>query len=309
MNMKLNRRQALKSTAALLGGALAPGGSTAWAAPKPRAERIHLGAQTNVFGVPIKEYDELLKILDTLAQLGCTGFETNANSLKPRFGQAAQCRRDFEAHHVQLVALHNGSTLYPKDKIPAEIDALRPVAAASAQMGAKYIIVSGGRLPRTDGKLDLDAVHVWTEGLNSLGRAVKAEGVQLCYHNHQAEFEDDPSLMSFVLKETDPKLVMLNFDVGHATGWIDTAAFSREHFRRIAIYHIKDEKLDADKKRTYTPLGEGQTNLPGVFAPLLNSDWKGWLEIEEEQTYPKPAADPEAILARDREYLRKVTDI
>jgi sugar phosphate isomerase/epimerase len=48
--------------------------------------------------------------------------------------------------------------------------------------------------------------------------------------------------------------------------------------------------------------------LPGVFAPLLNSDWEGWLEIEEEQTYPKPAADPEAILKRDREYLRKVTN-
>lgn len=307
--MKMNRRQVLESAAALLGGALAPQGSTAWAAPKPRVERIHFGAQTNIFGVPIKDYDALLKILDTLARLDYTGFETNVNSLKSRFGQAAQCRRDFEAHHVHLVALHNGATLYPKEKISTDIEALRPVASASAEMGAKHIIISGGRLPRTDGKLDLDAVHVWTEGMNKLGEAVKAEGTQLCYHNHQLEFQDNPSLISYLLKETDPKLVMLNFDVGHATGWTDTAAFSREHFRRIAIYHIKDEKVDAEKKRTYTPLGEGQTNLPGVFAPLLNSDWEGWLEIEEEETYPKPAADPEAILARDRQYFRKVTDV
>ncbi len=307
--MKMNRRQVLESAAALLGGALAPSGSTAWAAPKPRVERIHIGAQTNIFGVPIKDYDELLKILDTLARLDYTGFETNAASLKPRFSEAAQCRRDFEAHHMQLVALHNGATLYPKEKIPTDIEALRPVAAASAEMGAKHIIISDGRLPHTDGKLDVDAVHVWTEGMNSLGRAMKSEGVQLCYHNHQTEFEDKPSLMSYLLKDTDPKLVMLNFDVGHATGWIDTAAFSREHFRRIAIFHIKDEKVGADKKRVYTPLGEGQTNLPGIFAPLLNSNWEGWLEIEEEETYPKPAADPEAILARDRQYLKKVTDV
>jgi len=305
----MNRRQVLESAAALLGGALASSGSTAWAMPKPRADRLHIGAQTNIFGVPIKDYDALLKILDTLARLDYTGFETNANSLNPLFGQAAQCRRDFEAHHLRLVALHNGATLYPQEKIPADIEALRPVASASAEMGAKHIIISDGRLPHTDVKPRLDAVHVWTDGLNQLGKAMKAEGVQLCYHNHQLEFEDNPSLMSFLLKDTDPKLVMLNFDVGHATGWIDTAAFSREHFRRIAIYHIKDEKIGPDKKRTYTPLGEGQTNLPGIFAPLFNSDWEGWLEIEEEETYPKPAADPEEILKRDREYLRKVTEV
>jgi sugar phosphate isomerase/epimerase len=307
--VKIKRRQALKSAAALIGGAFTPALKGAMAAPRPRAERIHIGAQTNIFGVPIKDYDTLLKILDTLARLDYTGFETNANSLKSRFDQAAQCRREFEAHHMRLVALHNGATLYPKEKIPSDIESLRPVASASAEMGAKHIIISDGRLPRTGGKLDLDAVHVWTGGMNELGKAMKAEGVQLCYHNHQLEFEDNPSLMSYLLNETDPKLVMLNFDVGHATGWIDTAAFSREHFRRIAIYHIKDEKVDAEKKHTYTPLGEGQTNLPGVFAPLLNSDWEGWLEIEEEETYPRPAADPEAILTRDREYLKKVTDV
>ncbi len=306
--MKMNRRQVLESAAALLGGALAHS-STAWAMPIPRANRIHMGAQTNIFGVPIKDYDALMKILDTLARLDYTGFETNAASLKSRFDQAAQCRRDFEARHMHLVALHNGATLYPKEKIPTDIEALRPVAAASAEMGAKHMIISDGRLPRTDGKLDVDAVHVWTEGMNSLGQAMKVEGVQLCYHNHQIEFQDNPSMMSYLLNDTDPKLVMLNFDVGHATGWIDAAAFSREHFRRIAIFHIKDEKVEADKKRVYTPLGEGQTNLPGIFAPLLNSDWEGWLEIEEEETYPKPAADPEAILSRDRAYLKKVTDV
>ncbi len=306
--MKMNRRQVLESAAALLGGALAHS-STAWAMPTPRANRIHMGAQTNIFGVPIKDYDALMKILDTLARLDYTGFETNAASLKSRFDQAAQCRRDFEARHMHLVALHNGATLYPKEKIPTDIEALRPVAAASAEMGAKHMIISDGRLPRTDGKLDVDAVHVWTEGMNSLGQAMKVEGVQLCYHNHQIEFQDNPSMMSYLLNDTDPKLVMLNFDVGHATGWIDAAAFSREHFRRIAIFHIKDEKVEADKKRVYTPLGEGQTNLPGIFAPLLNSDWEGWLEIEEEETYPKPAADPEAILSRDRAYLKKVTDV
>lgn len=197
-----------------------------------------------------------------------------------------------------------------KDQVTTEIETLRQVASSSAEMGARYFIVSGGQLPKTDGKFDSSVISTWTDGLNRLGHAIKAAGVQLCYHNHQNEFVGEPNLMSFLLGQTDPKLVKLNFDVGHAIGWIDPAAFSAQHFQRIAIFHIKDEIVDADKKeRVYTKLGEGQGNLPGVFAPLLKNNWDGWLEIEEEQSYPKPAADPEGILARDRQYLKTATGV
>jgi sugar phosphate isomerase/epimerase len=266
----MNRRQLLRSVS-VLGGALVPARISALAAPKSRAQRLHVGAQTNIWGVPIPSYDALLKILDALARLEYAGFETNFKSLQPQFGQAAQCRQDFGARHVQLVALHAGAKLWPQDEVSAEIETLREIAASSAELGAKYFIVSGGRLPIANGQVDVEAVHVWTDSLNRLGKAVQATGVQLCYHNHQNEFAGEPNLMSFLLTKTDAKLVRLNFDIGHAIGWIDPAAFSREHFQRIAIYHIKDEKVDSDKKRTYTPLGEGQANLPGVFAPLLDS--------------------------------------
>ncbi|MGH9469885.1 MAG: sugar phosphate isomerase/epimerase family protein [Terriglobia bacterium] len=304
--MKLNRRELIKSASGVLLASTAAWGQ---ASARPRKERLHFGVQTNAWGVPIQSYDELLHILDILARLQYTGFETNVRSLQPYFSQAAKCRKDFESRHVELIALHNGSALYDRSKVPGEIERLRRVAGVSAQMGAHYIIISDGKLPRPGGKLDLNAARVWTDSLNLLGRVVRSEGVKLCYHNHHVEFEGHPTEMSLLLRDTDPHLVWLNFDVGHVLGLIKPAAFSAEHFHRIAIYHLKDSKLTPSGKIVNVRMGTGEVNVKGVVAPLLNSDWEGWLEMEEDGNYPRPLPHREAILRHDRQYLRKITGV
>lgn len=303
--MKMDRRELMKSASGLLLASAA----LARPASRPRSERLHFGVQTNAWGVPIPSLDELLKILDVLARLDYTGFETNVRSLQPYFSQASQCRKEFDSRHVQLIALHNGSALYDRAKVPGEIERLRKVAGVSAQMGAHYIIISDGKLPRPGGKLDLGAARVWTDSLNLLGRAVKSEGVRLCYHNHHVEFEGKPTEMSLLLRDTDPNLVWLNFDVGHVLGLAKPAAFSKEHFKRIAIYHLKDSKLESSGKIVNVRMGTGQVDVKGVVAPLLNSNWEGWLEMEEDGNYPKPLPHRDAILRHDRQYLRRITGV
>ena len=268
-----------------------------------------MGAQTNAWGVPIESYDDLLRILDTLAHLGYAGFETNYKTLSLQFAKAAACRKDFEVRHVQLSALYCPGRLLDRDQIPQEIDALRRLAGSIAQMGARYQIVGSARFPRPGGQLDVQVMHDWTGALNRLGAAVKAEGVELCYHNHRQEFEGDPTPMSFLLRDTDPELVRLNFDVGHPVGLISPAAFSAEHFRRIAIYHLKDLMLADSGKLVYTKLGAGQVDLKGVVAPLLDGNWSGWLEIEDDGNYPHPLPHPEATLQQDRQYLEQITGV
>ncbi|MGH9402693.1 MAG: sugar phosphate isomerase/epimerase family protein [Terriglobia bacterium] len=294
------RREFLQQAAALAAASAVP--ASILAAP---ASTIHLGAQTNAWGVPITGYGHLMSILDVLGQLGFQGFETNFKTMSPFADRAAQIRRAFESRRIRFVASHNGSALYLKDKVAAQIESLRRAASASASMGAIYFIVSGRSLPHPSGKLDMDAVRVWTDSLNRLGRVVKQEGLKLCYHNHSQEFEDHPSQLSFFFRETDPKLVWLNFDDGHAYGLIPSvAAFSAEHFRRIAIYHFKDMKHGAGGKTVQTPMGEGQVDLKGMVAPLIHSGWNGWLEAEEDFVYPKPIPDPKGVLGQWITYTR-----
>jgi inosose dehydratase len=176
-------------------------------------------------------------------------------------------------------------------------------------MGASYLIVSGKEVPHRDGKLDLDAVRTKAEALSRLGAAVKRDGLRLCYHNHEAEFRDNPSEMSYLLSQTDPGNVWLCLDVGHCYGFTDPAEFTAAHYQRIAIFHLRDETRSASGKVIYTEPGNGGINLKGIVAPLLNSNWEGWLEIEEEQYYPKPMPNPEAAMQTWRQYLRGLTGV
>jgi sugar phosphate isomerase/epimerase len=305
--MNIHRREFLGKSAALLTSSLA---MPRWleGSAGDRAARIHIGAQTNAFGNPIREYSELLKILDTLAKLDYHGFETNFRTLEPQASRAEDCRRDFEARKVQLVALHCGYSHPEKVPVEKQIETLRPIAAFSAKMGAQHQIVSGGSVYGSAGKLDSLTAHAFTEGLNRIGAAVKQEGVTLCYHNHRTEFEGHPTLMSYILGDTDPKLVMLNFDVGHPIRLMDPAVFSKEYYRRIAIFHMKDTVLE-DGKIVHVDMGKGRVNLRGIVAPLLDSAWTGWLEMEEDRSYPKPLAHPARTLREDREYLKKITRV
>jgi len=302
-----HRRQFLKTLTAAAGVCLMSNSSRARGAEL--SQRLRMGAQTNAWGVPIKDYNRLLEIAQTLAHMGYQGFEANFASLSSQVDRAAECRRDFESRHIRFIAPHIGGVFYDKDKQADEFANIERMAGYSAQMGASHIIVSGRQLPHPDGKLDLGAVRIKAEALDRLGAAVKKDGLRLCYHNHQPEFRDNPSEMSYLLSETDPGNVWLCLDVGHCFGLIDPAEFSAAHFKRIAIYHLRDETHALEGAIVYTEPGEGKIDLKGIIAPLLTSDWEGWLEIEEEQNYPKPLANPELVMQKWRQYLKELTGV
>lgn len=303
----IDRRKFIANSSLALGAGLLGGAIFAAAS---RSKRIRIGAQTNTYGVPIKTYDHLLEILDELHAIGYQAFETSDGSLDPLADRAAECRKGFESHHVPLLAPHVGAKLWDRQTAPAEIEKLRKIATYTAQMGGTHMILSGSRYPRVEGKPDLDKVHIINEGLNAVGKMCKEQGLKFCYHNHVQEFQDDPPQMDYILKETDPKLVWLNFDIGNPYPTMaHPETFSKEHYKRIAVYHMKDVDENAGGKQVGTDFGAGKLDLKAVVQPILNSDWEGWLVVEREGAYPKPAEHPEVLLKQCREYLKQITSV
>jgi len=303
-----NRREFVRNCAA---AGLAIGFGPIWGKPRPRSERIKIGAQTNTFGVPIKPLDRLFEVLDTLARTGYASFETSVGSLQPYKDRAAECRKAFESRHVPLLAAHTSGKLWDRARQADEVSGLAAIAGWSAQMGATHMIMSSPALPHSNETPETEMARIKAEGLNKVGDACRKEGLTFCYHNHTAEFEGAPSQMDILLKETDPKLVWLNYDVGNAyPKGPDPAAFSAEHYKRIAIYHLKDAvEGPAGGKPVFTDLGAGKIDLKGVSAPVLDSDWQGWLVVEREGTWPNPLPDPEGKLRQCRQYIRQITGI
>lgn len=315
----MDRRQFLQRTVGSIAGSTVAAMLDA-APPKSRAERFRIGAQTNVFGVPIKEYDHLLQILETMARLGYQGFETNYLSLSSQATRAAECRRAFESRGIRYIGPHTFATLYDRKKAAADIEQIRKIIQYSAEMGALFLVHSGAAssavegltdVPQPGQKINVDAVRIKIEGLNRLGRICREAGMKFTYHNHWQEFMQEPSEMSFLLAETDPKLVWFTFDMGHAQGYPPgPAVFSAQNYRRIVMYQIRDVKTGAPgEKDIQTALGAGQVDLKGVLAPLLNSDWEGWLEAEESNNYPNAVEHPERQLREWRTYVKKLTSV
>jgi len=270
---------------------------------------IRVGAQTNTWGAPIKGYDHLLQILDELVQLGYTGFETNYMSLDPESSDAANCRRAFESRHIQFVAPHGNISFLQSDPADDQIATVKRIAGYTAAMGATHFIASG-RFPRKPSEQQME-MSAMADLMNRAGETCKTEGLKFCYHNHVHEMQGTPPELDSMLQATDPALVWLNYDIGNAYPvGPNPAEFSAQHYRRIAIYHIKDVKAGpTGGKNVPTDLGAGSIDIPGVIAPLKKNHWHGWLVVERESNYPKSADNPEALLKQCREYLRRTCGV
>lgn len=302
----VNRRDLLRSLlCAGLGGLTVRPGFAA----RRHNSSIQVGAQTNTWGAPIKGYDHLLEILDALARLGYTGFETNYMSVEPQSSQPADCRRAFESRHIQFVAAHGNISFVQGNAANDQLANIRRIANYTAAMGATHLIASG-TFPRNASQQQME-LPAMTDLMNSVGQTCKTEGLKFCYHNHTREMDGNPPAIDAMLRDTDASLVWLNYDIGNAyPAGPNPAAFSAQHFRRIAIYHIKDVKANpAGGKNIPTDLGAGSIDIAGVIAPLEKNKWRGWLVVERESNYPKSADNPEALLKQCREYLRRTAGV
>ncbi len=180
------------------------------------------------------------------------------------------------------------------------------LAAEAAAFGAKYIVVTG--MYRFDYG-DAAAVQMLAARLNRAGAALAQQGVQLLYHNHNAEFqrcEADKTAYDILLEETDPALVNFELDTYWAAdAGVDVSALMGRLGPRLRLWHIND-RAPLRPKNAVTPILRqdsaelGCGNLPldalmhtalaaGVDAVILESH-RNWVEGDPVKSAEKSAA-------------------
>lgn len=124
--------------------------------------------------------------------------------------------------------------------------------------------------------------------LNEIGAACRARGVQFGYHNHAVELEsqvENVSALEFLLAETDPTLVNIEFDVY----WIQYAGMSpqdwiRRYAGRCPLLHIKD--MDSSD-RSFREVGQGSLDMEGIVAAARAAQ-SSWLLVEQDECRQNP---------------------
>jgi inosose dehydratase len=119
--------------------------------------------------------------------------------------------------------------------------------------------------------------------LQAIGEMVRSEGAHLLYHNHYWEVEKGAGDLQNLVDHTDPAVVSLGMDVGwvHRAGG-RPAEMVRRFIERIRYLHFKDFKVKDFANDTWTELGDGYVDFPGVVEVIRGREL--WVTYERDQT-------------------------
>lgn len=152
----------------------------------------------------------------------------------------------------------------------------------AAEAGQEYLICSSMPI---NGQT-VDNYKRVAERFNQAGEECKKMGVKFGYHNHDMEFAIDNGevLYDVMLKNTDPKLVYMEMDLG----WVVAAGKDPFHYfktygPRFPLWHLKD-MVKEGKGYHSTEFGNGSLDVVGILKHAKDSGLK-YFFIEQEE-YP-----------------------
>lgn len=123
-------------------------------------------------------------------------------------------------------------------------------------------------------------------------------GLKLVYHHHLGTGVQTEEEVDRLMAGTDPSLVHLLYDTGHA--YISDGNYMNileKHIDRIKHVHFKDARLNVMKKckaegrsfqqaflqGMFTVPGDGCIDFKEVYEKLLQHGYSGWIVVEAEQ--------------------------
>ncbi len=133
------------------------------------------------------------------------------------------------------------------------------------------------------------------------------------YHTHSgAGLVGAPIWDLYVMmKDIDPKLVGMNYDIGHATiegglgGWIASYRVAGAHVRGIAVKdYVWNKDARGRWREQWCPIGEGMVHFPEFLSMVAASDFNGPLQVHYEYPLPKDQPGIYAAMKRDLTTLR-----
>ncbi|MFC5653836.1 myo-inosose-2 dehydratase [Paenibacillus solisilvae] len=245
------------------------------------------------------------QIITDIAALGLKGTEMGRKFPKDK----EILKRELAANEIRLVSQWKSVFFTDPAVRDKELAAYREHALFLRDMGSTVISTCeiGGSLHfdprRTDHETEVARLNdqEWESlaaGLNLAGEIAREYGLKLTYHHHGGTAVERPEEIDRLMEMTDPNLVYLLYDTGHAYyGGSDPLALLRKHYERIAYVHLKDirqqvlsearaEGVDfvtCIRKGVFTVPGDGCINFAPIIGELIDRNYKGWALLEGEQ--------------------------
>lgn len=207
--------------------------------------------------------------------------------------------------------------------VDAQSSHAEAVIATCAKLGIRDYRWVGFKYESERPILDqLDALKPRVAALAALN---KRYGVRAMYHTHSGVGLVGASIwdLNYLLKDFDPQLVSINYDVGHATieggygGWINSFQVTGPHLGGVAL---KDFAWGQDKtgswRARWKPVGEGMVRFGEFFAMARKRRFSGPVQIHFEYALggaesgkTELSMPASAVLASMKTDVKRVRDI
>ncbi len=269
-----NRRTLLKNMALLSAGSVLAG-KTAWADSFRKNHPIGLQLYTLRDQI-VKDVPGTLK---RVAELGYNEVETFGYNGK-YFGLDAQAYKALlDQFGLKPVS---GHYMYGANmKMPGSLrNGWEKAVDDAAAIGQQYMVLA---FLMPDERRSLDDYKQVAADLNKAGRICQKAGIQLCYHNHDFEFQSVNGTLPFSIltERTDPALVKLELDLYWTVkAGQDPITLFNQHAGRIALWHVKD--MDKTEKKNFTEVGNGVIDFASIFKQAELSGMKHFF-VEQDQ--------------------------
>ncbi|MEW5323517.1 myo-inosose-2 dehydratase [Geobacillus thermoleovorans] len=239
-------------------------------------------------------------------------------------------RAKLNQYGIELASKFIGVLFSDRSWLEEELKTFRSWAEYLHDMGCKYAIVCemGGSMhwdPRrapeekTIQRLTDSEWESLVDGLHRAAHICQKLGMELVYHFHAGTVVETAEEIDRLMELTDPNLVHLLYDTGHALyGGYDPAELLHRYTDRIKYVHLKDvrrdvleqvrrEQLDfrtAVLRGMFTVPGDGCIDFVPIFAKLIEINYDGWIIVEAEQD---PAvAHPYTYAKMAKEYIDRL---
>ncbi len=262
-------------------------------------------------------------ILDRVREAGYDAIEYH-----PLFGNDIDAlNREARERGIAWCGTYHPIDLVAGPLTEAQRDAVEVKAARLAALGCHHMVIAQMQVPERvaiagqvpeDGSQSLppEAYSLAAANLHDAAAVARRHGVVLHFHNHVGTWIETPADLDALLAHLDTSLVDLCFDTGHyAYGGGQALAFMRDNLEAIGYLHLKDVDatilaeareqgwsfLEALEHVIFCPLGDGSARIPEILTLLNDSDFGGWVVVEQDTCH----GDPTAVARQNRNYIAR----
>jgi inosose dehydratase len=207
-----------------------------------------------------------------------------------------------DAEGLALCTIGSGGQYLDPARVPETMESNAARARYLAHFGCKHLKVNlSGRVGAEN--LSLANAKMLARNLNEVGKRTAAAGIKFAFHPHAWTLVERQPELDMVMEMTDPTLVYLVLDTGHATlGGVDPVRCLRDYYARIAAIHLKDAEAkyktasgwkgpapseeEHKKVNLYKRLGAGGVDFPAFFRVLRERNYDGWVTMDFDAPRP-----------------------